>query len=493
MRPKVLALVLAGGTGSRLELLTDERAKPAMPFAGVYRLIDFPLTNCVHSGISDVWIIEQYQPHSLDEHVSNGRPWDLDRTHGGLRLLTPHRGSTEGGWHRGNADAIYRHKSFIRESGARLLVVLSSDHVYTLDYRGVVSRHMDADSAVTMVTTKVAQDDAGRFGVVQVGDDARVTRYDYKPEDPQSDLVTTEVYVFDADTLLDLLEELAEDSGEDDEESVEDFGDALLPRLVDAGAAREYRLDGYWRDVGTVDSYWRAHMELLGPDPEVTLGDPQWPILTHAVQRPPARIAVTAALDEGLVSPGCTLLGEVTRSVLAPGVVVEEGAAVRDSVVLHDTVVRAGATVEHACPDLSGADEVFRIRRAWQLELAYGSLLDEHRALMKPDAVWNIELGRTLTGPDLGRAERLHAALYQRVHEFFQYFDVLLAPVSQVVPFDVELVFPRSVAGVEMTDYLEWMGACSLITMTGCPALSVPAGCSWYMICFPPECETLDK
>jgi glucose-1-phosphate adenylyltransferase len=351
MRPKVLALVLAGGSGSRLELLTDERAKPAMPYAGVYRLIDFPLSNCVHSGISDVWIIEQYEPHSLDEHVSNGRPWDLDRTHGGLRLLTPHRGRAESGWHRGNADAIYRHKSFIRDSGARLLVVLSSDHVYTLDYREVVSRHEDTDAAVTMVTTKVARDDAARFGVVHVGGDERITRYDYKPDDPQSDVVTTEVYVFDAETLLDLLEELGEGSSDEAEEGLEDFGDALLPRLVDAGAAREHRLDGYWRDLGTVESYWRAHMDLLGPHPAITLGDPAWPILTHAVQRPPARVAASARLDEALVSPGCTVLGDVTRSVLSPGVVVEEGAVVSDSVVLHDAVVGAGATLEHAIVD----------------------------------------------------------------------------------------------------------------------------------------------
>jgi glucose-1-phosphate adenylyltransferase len=338
-------------------VLTDERAKPAMPYGGVYRLIDFPLSNCMHSGIGDVWIIQQYQPHSLNDHVSNGRPWDLDRTHGGLRLLQPHQGGEQSGWHRGNADAIFRHKSFIEEMNPDLLLVLSSDHVYKLDYSKVVIDHLESDAVVTIVTTSVERDEAGRFGVVEVGDDGRVTGFQYKPDSPSSDLVTTEVFLFDTTTTLALLEEFAsedddEDEAEEGSDRLKDFGHALLPRLVEDGAAVEHRLDGYWRDLGTVDSYWLGHMELLGAEPKIVLDDPRWPINTLGAQRPPARIHGSARIDDGLVSPGCVVRGLVVRSVLAPGVIVEEGALVRDSVVLHGTTIGEGATIDCAVVDM---------------------------------------------------------------------------------------------------------------------------------------------
>ena len=353
--PKVLALVMAGGAGSRLDVLTAERPKPAMPYAGVYRLIDFPLSNCMHSGIADVWLIEQYQPYSLDNHISNARPWDLDRTYGGLRLMGPHQGREESGWHRGNADAIWRHKDFIREWGAEVLVVVSSDHVYKLDYGRVIHEHLERSAGVTMVTTRVVGDDASRFGVVRGDRGGRISGYDYKPDSPRSDIVTTEVFVFDSGEVLDALEELASDVDEDTEDtSLDDFGDALLPRLVEAGRAFDHRLEGYWRDVGTVESYWRAHMDLLGDEPAIVLDDPRWPIHTLGVQRPPARVDLPARVEDSLISPGCVVKGAVSHSVLAPGSIVEEAAVVCDSIVLHDVVVESGASVHRAILDRGG-------------------------------------------------------------------------------------------------------------------------------------------
>jgi glucose-1-phosphate adenylyltransferase len=351
---KALSLVMAGGAGGRMEQLTAVRAKPAMPYAGVYRLIDFPLSNCMHSGMSDVWILQQFHPHSLEVHVSSGRPWDLDRTYGGLRVVHPHLGGSGTGFHQGNADAIYRNRAAIREFAPGVVVVVSADHVYKLDYRAVIRSHMERNADATLVTTRVVNDDPGRFGVVQVADDGRVSGFDYKPESPAGDLVMTEVFVFNARVLLDRLEQLVseEEDAEEGETSLEDIGDALLPRLVKDGNVFEHRLESYWRDVGTIDSYWRSHMELLGEKPEFDLDDPAWPIYTAAPQRPPAHVYKAAQNENSLVSPGCKVYGRVVNSVLGPGVTVEEGAEVVNSIVLHDTTVERGAAVHMAIVDM---------------------------------------------------------------------------------------------------------------------------------------------
>ncbi len=359
-RKKVLTLILAGGAGGRLELLTAERAKPAMPFAGVYRLIDVPLSNAVHSGLSDVWVLQQYQPQSLSDHLANGRPWDLDRTRGGLLVLSPHTGSSGSGWHKGNADAIYRNRAVIRAFGPDLVVVLSADHVYRLDYAEVIAAHEGHGGDVTIVTTQVPLADASRFGTVEVASDGRVRGFEYKPEEPRWDTVTTEVFVYSTDALLGSLDELAEEAGLDpeadaDEEqdgtSLEDFGDALLPRMVEGGRAHAFPLDGYWRDVGTVLSYWQGHQDLLTDPPALDLDDATWPILTVGIQRVPARVFGSARVDHSLISPGCTIGGTVEASVLGPGVAIEDGASVRNAVILHDTRIERGAEVDTAIVD----------------------------------------------------------------------------------------------------------------------------------------------
>jgi glucose-1-phosphate adenylyltransferase len=345
-KPKVLALVMAGGEGSRLELLTERRAKPALPYAGVYRLIDFPLSNCLHSGIEDVWVAQQYRLQSLNDQLANGRPWDLDRTHGGLRLLPPQLGAEEDGFHEGNADAIWRNRQLIAEHDPEVVLVLSADHVYRLDYGEVLARHRERGAGVTVVTSEVPAAEASRQAVVEVSGDGRLSGFHYKPEEPPTTRVATEVFAFRTRLLLDTLEVLAAGGGE-----LKDFGHGLLPRLVAAGEAVEHRMAGYWRDVGTVPAYWQAHMDLLDPERPLDLDDPTWPILGRAPHRLPARVEGTARLDGALLSPGTVVAGEVARSVLGPGVVVEPGATVREAVLLDDCVVAAGARVERAVLD----------------------------------------------------------------------------------------------------------------------------------------------
>jgi glucose-1-phosphate adenylyltransferase len=348
-RIRTLVVILAGGAGGRLELLTHERAKPAVPYAGTHKLIDFPLSNCHNSGLSDVWIAQQFNPISLSDHLANGRPWDLDRTTGGLLLLQPRLGHDDRqGFQQGTADSLWRNAPLIREFAPEALVVLSADAVYRLDYGELVEQHMASSAVVTMVTTEVDPDDAGRYGVVQV-QDGRVREYVYKPDEPKGNLISNEVFVFRPAPMLEVLEELGQAAGED---GLDDLGDELLPRLVEGGGARESRFEGYWRDVGTVDAYWASHMDLLGSAPTVDLDDPDWPVLTKApLRRASARVLAEAAVRGSMLGPAAVVAGEVERSVIGRGAVVEAGAVVRDSVVLPGAVVRGGATVQRAVVD----------------------------------------------------------------------------------------------------------------------------------------------
>lgn len=341
--PRVLALILAGGEGNRLELLTDHRAKPSLPFAGTFRLIDIPLSNLMHSHLSDVWLIEQYQPHSLNDHLANGRPWDLDRTHGGLRVLPPYQGTGGEGFAAGNTDALYRQARFIREFNPNLVLVLSADHLYQLDYRDLIDAHLERQADLTMVVTKVSAQAAQRGGVVALTD-GKVTEFAYKPETPKTNLVAAEVFLYSAHTLLETLEQLAAEG------ELKDYGHDLVPQFVEKGNVHAFFHRGYWRDVGTVDSYWEAHMDLLAGK-SIAFDDPVWPILTSGDQRLPAHLRVGADVANSLVAPGCVVAGRVSGSVLSAGVVIEAGAVVTDSVVLDDTKVERGAIVTRAVVD----------------------------------------------------------------------------------------------------------------------------------------------
>ncbi len=346
-RVKTLVVVLAGGAGGRLELLTHDRAKPAVSFAGTHRLIDFPLSSCANAGLSDVWIVQQFNPISLSDHLANGRPWDLDRTSGGLRILQPRMGHDgRDGFPKGTADALWRNAPMIREFAPEALVVVSADAVYKLDYGAVVDEHAESGAAVTMVTTEVDPADADRYGVVELAGE-KVTGYVYKPDDPATSTISNEVFVFSPGEVLDRLDAIAEESGE-----LEDLGHELLPQLVDAGRVRAHPFTDYWRDVGTIDAFHAAHMEQLEHPPPIDLDDPAWPVLTHAAsRRESARVVAGARVEKSLLATAATVAGTVERSVIGRGATVEEGAVVRDSIVLPGAVVRSGAMIERAILD----------------------------------------------------------------------------------------------------------------------------------------------
>jgi glucose-1-phosphate adenylyltransferase len=355
-RPRVLAIIQAGGAGGRMDVLTRERAKPALPFAGVYQLVDFPLSNLAHSGVTDVWLSLQFQGATLEEQVANGRPWDLDRSHGGLRLLMPEQGTgtlDEEGFARGNADGLFRIRAQIATEAPDVVVVLSADHVYRLDYTEVIDAHLAAGAECTIVTTEVPIGEAGDHGVVVAGDDDRVTDFAYKPEDPETGTIAAEIIVYDPLVLVTVLEELHRELGADSDAGdtgIGDFGDHLVPRLVERGATYAWALGGYWRDVGQPHHYLQAHQDVLTDDVGV-LAVPGWPILTRQPQRVPGRVLDGGRVVDSMLSPGSRVAGTVVRSVIGPGVVVEAGAEVHDSVVFADSVVLAGSRVHWAVVD----------------------------------------------------------------------------------------------------------------------------------------------
>ena len=354
-RPRILAMVLAGGQGSRMDVLTQHRAKPALPYAGVYRLIDISLSNLRNSDINDVWLIVQYETQSIAESVAGGRPWDMDRSRGGLRIVPPQQeaGSSDGIWHEGNADAIYQNRHLIRAFNPDVLLVLSADHVYKLDLNDLVDQHLETGAGVTLVSTEVPLDQAPNHGTLEVGKKGKVTHFDYKPDEAKSPIVATEIFAYNPDLVIDTLDRLSKEKGKggQKESGLEDFGHELLPALVADGQVYDFRLPGYWKDVGRPETYFHSHMQLLDQEEGLSLDDPAWPIYTLDPQRMPARLEASARVAGSLVSPGCIIAGKVERSVLGPGVVIEQGATVRNAILLHDVTVKAGASVQYAIVD----------------------------------------------------------------------------------------------------------------------------------------------
>ena len=355
-RPKVLALVQAGGQGSRMDVLTRERAKPALPFAGQYQLVDFALSSLAHSGVTDVWLSVQFQATSLHKHVANGRPWDLDRTRGGLQWLPPEEGSgaaSQDGFSAGNGDDLYRNLDAIRDFGADVVLVLSADSVCSLDLRDVVDQHLDRGSSCTIVTTEVTRAQASAKGVVELGRAGLVKGFDYKPESPKSTTIAAEIFAYDPARLSSALEDLrAErvDAADGGDSGVGDFGEHLIPRLVEGGAVHAFAMPGYWRDLGTPSEYVAAHRDLLAGRVDV-FDDPDWPILTRWPELPSAVIRKDARVGGSIISAGADVAGTVIRSVLGPGVRVAKGAVVEDSVVFARTSIEAGAQVRGAVVD----------------------------------------------------------------------------------------------------------------------------------------------
>jgi len=337
-----MAAILAGGEGERLSILSSVRASPAVPFGGKYRIIDFTLSNCVNSDITDVIVLTQYNPHSLNDHIGLGRPWDLDRNNGGVKLLQPYiaRGRVAE-WYRGTADAVLRNMNVIERSDADTIVVLAGDHIYKMDYQPFVQAHRRHRADVTVAVRRVPLADASRMGILAMDDGDRVIEWQEKPKQPKSDLASMGVYVFSRRSLKRWLSE-----------DLADFGGNVIPAMLDGGArVFGYRYTGYWQDVGTIQSYWETNMALLEDRPELDLYDPDWVIHTRSEERAPAKVGATAQIHRSLISHGCVIEGTVVNSVLSPGVRVDVGAVVRDSIVMFDSVIRAGAVIDRAILD----------------------------------------------------------------------------------------------------------------------------------------------
>ena len=338
----VMAVILAGGEGERLSILSSVRAKPAVPFGGKYRIIDFTLSNCVNSGIHNVVVLTQYNPRSLNDHIGLGRPWDLDRNTGGVKLLQPYvRRGRIAEWYRGTADAVLQNFNVVERDAGDNVLILAGDHVYNMDYAPFLAAHRRKRADVTIAVRRVPLAEASRMGILALDDQNRVSEWQEKPRQPRSDLASMGVYVFSKRALRRWLTP-----------GRTDFGSHVVPAMLEGGArVFAYHFDGYWQDVGTLQSYWEANMALLEDAPRLDLYDREWLIHTRSEERAPAKVGPTAQVHRSLVSHGCVINGTVVNSVLSPGVRIDVGAVVRDSIVMFDSVIRSGAVVDRAILD----------------------------------------------------------------------------------------------------------------------------------------------
>lgn len=347
---KIRAIILAGGEGARLSVLTAKRAKPAVPFAGKYRIIDFPLSNCVNSNIFDLMVLAQYRPQSLIEHIGAGAPWDLNRDFtGGVRILTPYKARNDADWYVGTADAVQQNFTFIKQGSPDLILILSGDHIYTMDYDQMIQYHLACQAEVTVASLRVEMEEASRFGIISTDKKYRIRSFEEKPKKPSSNLANMGVYLFNRDLLDRVLWEDHQDIN-----SNHDFGKNVLPKMVrDDVRMYAYPYSGYWMDVGTIQSYWQAHLDLLSPNPPLKLYDRRWIIHTRTEERPPSRIPQTAYIYASMLSDGCFVQENATvvSSVLSPGVIIRPGAVVRESIIMTDTIIESGAVVERAIID----------------------------------------------------------------------------------------------------------------------------------------------
>ncbi len=343
-KTECIAMLLAGGQGSRLGVLTKNIAKPAVPYGGKYRIIDFPLSNCVNSGIYTVGVLTQYQPLELNDYIGNGGPWDLDRANGGVHILSPYQQIKGTEWYKGTANAIYQNINFIDRYNPEYVAVLSGDHIYKMDYAKMLQFHKEKNAACTIAMLEVPWEEASRFGLMFTDDDGRITAFEEKPKNPKSNKASMGVYMF---TWEKLRQYLIDD--ENDPESSNDFGKNVIPAMHEAGERLfAYEFDGYWKDVGTIDSLWEANLDLLNKKANIDLSDPSWKIYGRGTISAPQYISDKATVENSIVAEGCEIEGDIDYSVLFSDVKVEEGANVHYSIVMPGAVIKKGAVVQYA-------------------------------------------------------------------------------------------------------------------------------------------------
>lgn len=346
-KKECIAMLLAGGQGSRLYVLTEKNAKPAVPFGGKYRIIDFPMSNCVNSGIDTVGVLTQYQPLVLNEYIGNGQPWDLDRVHGGVMVLPPYQGKKSSDWYRGTANAIYQNMAFIRRYSPDYVLILSGDHIYKMDYSEMLDLHKKSNADCTIAVLEVPMEEAHRFGILSTDSDGRITEFEEKPKEPKSNKASMGIYIFSREVLEEYLTR-----DELDPNSSNDFGKNVIPAMLSDGKRMfSYTFDGYWKDVGTIQSLWEANMDLLGEKPNFDIHDKNWRIFYRNNAEPPQFIRDGAIIDNSLITEGCDVAGTVINSVISSGVKIEAGAVVRDSVIMSGVTVKSGAVIDYSIID----------------------------------------------------------------------------------------------------------------------------------------------
>lgn len=346
-KKKCIAMLLAGGQGSRLYALTNKIAKPAVPFGGKYRIIDFPLSNCVNSGIDTVGVLTQYQPLILNEYIGNGQPWDLDRNYGGVHILSPYQAKEGSEWYKGTANAIYQNLYFIKRYNPEHVLILSGDHIYKMNYDEMLRAHVDANADCTIATIRVPFEEASRFGIINAKSNGEIYEFEEKPKNPKSNLASMGIYIFKAEKLYKYLEE-----DEKLENTKNDFGGDVLPRMLSLGEKMmAYEFEGYWKDVGTISSLYDANMDLLGDSPNLDIDDKMWVIRSRNAIAPPHYIGKNARVVNSGIIAGCEIEGTVENSVFSHNVIVEEGAVVKNSVIFSGTTIKKGAVVENSIID----------------------------------------------------------------------------------------------------------------------------------------------
>lgn len=346
-KKECIAMLLAGGQGSRLYDLTKQIAKPAVSFGGKYKIIDFPLSNCINSGIDTVGVLTQYQPLALNEYVGGGAPWDLDRMRGGLSVLPPYQGSKRSDWYKGTANAIYQNINFIKRYDPEYVLILSGDHIYRMNYKLMLDQHKATGAVCTVATITVPMEEASRFGICNTSKDGSIYEFEEKPKKPKNNQASMGIYIFNTKTLIEYLE-----TDEEDENSSNDFGKNIIPNLLNNGERLfAYKFDGYWKDVGTISSLWEANMDLIGDEPVLNLSDKELRIYSKNKARFPQYIGAESEIKNSMISEGCRIYGKVENSIISGGVVIESGAVVKDSVIMEDVTIRQGAKVYTAIVD----------------------------------------------------------------------------------------------------------------------------------------------